>query len=153
MASPSKSLVTDTTIYVYPCVYVHVYTYPYLCALHVLCADAQSHSCVRLFTTPWTAACQAPLSMLGCHALLQAIFSTQGLNPGLWHCRWVLYHLSHQGILSLVKVGSLSLLQGIFPIQESNKGLSHCRQILYQLSYNFYKKCTCIDKQKRDIKM
>ena len=31
------------------------------------------------------------------HALLQGIFSTQGLNPGLLHCRHVLYCLSHQG--------------------------------------------------------
>ena len=35
---------------------------------------------------------------VGCHALLQGIFSTQGSSPGLWLCRWVLYHLSHQGI-------------------------------------------------------
>ena len=34
---------------------------------------------------------------VGCHALLQGIFPTQGLNPGLPHCRWILYHLSHQG--------------------------------------------------------
>ena len=34
---------------------------------------------------------------VGCHALLQGIFSTQGLNPGLSHCRQILYHLSHQG--------------------------------------------------------
>ena len=34
---------------------------------------------------------------VGCHALLQGIFLTQGLNPGLLHCRWLLYHLSHQG--------------------------------------------------------
>ena len=33
----------------------------------------------------------------GCHALLQGIFPTQGSNPGLPHCRWILYHLSHQG--------------------------------------------------------
>ena len=32
----------------------------------------------------------------GCHALLQRIFPTQGSNPGLLHCRWILYHLSHQ---------------------------------------------------------
>ena len=32
-----------------------------------------------------------------CHALLQGIFPTQGLNPGLPHCRWILYHLSHRG--------------------------------------------------------
>ena len=34
---------------------------------------------------------------VGCLALLQGIFPTQGLNPGLLHCRWILYHLSHQG--------------------------------------------------------
>ena len=34
---------------------------------------------------------------VGCHFLLQRIFLTQGLNPGLPHCRLRLYHLSHQG--------------------------------------------------------
>ena len=34
---------------------------------------------------------------VGCHALLQGIFPTQGLNSDLLHCRWILYHLSHQG--------------------------------------------------------
>ena len=34
---------------------------------------------------------------VGCHALPQGIFPTQGLNPSLWNCRQVLYHLSHQG--------------------------------------------------------
>ena len=35
---------------------------------------------------------------VGCHVLLQGIFSTQGSNPGLPHCRQTLYPLSHQGI-------------------------------------------------------
>ena len=34
---------------------------------------------------------------VGCHFLLQGIFPTQGLNPGLPHCRQTLYHLSYQG--------------------------------------------------------
>ena len=34
-----------------------------------------------------------------CHFLLQAIFPTQGSNPGLPHCRQTLYRLSHQGSL------------------------------------------------------
>ena len=34
---------------------------------------------------------------LGSHSLLQGTFLTQGLNPGLSHCRQILYHLSHQG--------------------------------------------------------
>ena len=34
---------------------------------------------------------------VGCHALLQEMFPIQGSNSGLLHCRWFLYHLSHQG--------------------------------------------------------
>jgi len=34
---------------------------------------------------------------VGCHSFLQGIFPTQGSNPGLLHCRWILYRLSHQG--------------------------------------------------------
>ena len=33
---------------------------------------------------------------MGCYSLLQRIFLTQGLNSGLLHGRWILYHLSHQ---------------------------------------------------------
>ena len=34
---------------------------------------------------------------VGCHSLRQGIFLTLGSNPGLLHCRWILYQLSHQG--------------------------------------------------------
>ena len=34
---------------------------------------------------------------LGCHALLQGNFPTQGLNSGLPHCGQILYHLSQPG--------------------------------------------------------
>ena len=34
---------------------------------------------------------------VGIHFLLQGNFLTQGSNPGLLHCRQVLYCLSHQG--------------------------------------------------------
>ena len=56
---------------------------------------------VQLFVTPWSVALQAPLSMefsgknigVGCHALLQEIFPTLGLNPCLSYIsRQVLYH-------------------------------------------------------------
>ena len=47
------------------------------------------------FATSWTVVCQAPLSMgfpgkntgVGCHALLQQIFLSQGLNLHLLHCQ------------------------------------------------------------------
>ena len=61
-------------------------------------------------------------------SLLQGIFPTQGSNPGLPHCRQILYQLD-------TGVGSLSLLQQIFLTQELNWGLLYCRQILYKLSY------------------
>ena len=34
---------------------------------------------------------------MGCHALLQGIFQSQGLNLGLPKSRQILYHLSHEG--------------------------------------------------------
>ena len=34
---------------------------------------------------------------VGSLSLLQGIFPTQGSNPGLLHCRWILHQLSHQG--------------------------------------------------------
>ena len=36
---------------------------------------------------------------VGSHFFLQGIFPTQGSNPGLPHCRWILYQLRHQGSL------------------------------------------------------
>ena len=75
---------------------------------------------------------------VGCHVLLQRVFPTRGLNPGLPHCRWILYHQVDSEPPEKPKntvVGSLSLLQRIFPTQESNQALLHCRWILYQLSY------------------
>ena len=34
---------------------------------------------------------------VGCHFLLQGIFRTQESNPGLLHCRQILYQLSYEG--------------------------------------------------------
>ena len=34
---------------------------------------------------------------VGSHFLLQGIIPTQGSNPGLLYCRWILYQLSHKG--------------------------------------------------------
>ena len=51
---------------------------------------------------------------MDCCFLLQRIFPTQGLNPGIPHCRQMLYHLSHQGIssrfISIVPYGQISFL-------------------------------------------
>ena len=55
-------------------------------------------SCPTL-ATPWTIALQVLCPWdspgkntgVGCHFLLQSIFPTQGSNPGLLHCRQILY--------------------------------------------------------------
>jgi len=73
------------------------------CYNYVLCLVAQS---CPILGDPMN--CSPPgSSVLGhfpgkntgvvCHALLQGLFSTQGSNLGIPHCRLILYHLSHQG--------------------------------------------------------
>ena len=45
--------------------------------------------------SPWNSLGQN--TGVGSFSLLQTIFPTQGLNPGLPHCRWILYQLNHKG--------------------------------------------------------
>ena len=45
--------------------------------------------------SPWNSPGQN--TGVGSLSLLQGNFPTQGLNPGLPHCRWILYLLSHKG--------------------------------------------------------
>ena len=40
---------------------------------------------------------------VGSLSLLQGIFPTQGSNPGLLHCRWILYQLSHKESLRILE--------------------------------------------------
>ena len=47
---------------------------------------------------------------MGCHALLQGIFPAQGSNPGLPHCRRILYCLSHLIPYLLICRNSLCVL-------------------------------------------
>ena len=45
--------------------------------------------------SPWNSPGQN--TGVGSLSLRQGIFPTQGSNPGLLHCRWILYQLSHKG--------------------------------------------------------
>ena len=51
----------------------------------------------------------------GCHFLLQGIFLAQGLNPGLLHCRQLLYLVSHREALWLLALASFNLHYPAFP--------------------------------------
>ena len=90
-----------------------------------------AQSCPTLFDpmdpipySPWNSPGQN--TGVGSLSLLQGIFPTQGSNPGLLHCRRILYQLSHKGHLRILEWGA-------YPF--SNWGLLHCRCILYQLNY------------------
>ena len=87
----------------------------------LVCVCAQSLSCVQLFVTPWTGSppgssvhgdSPGKNTGVGCHALLQGIFPTQRLNPGLLHCRRILYHLSHQGSLRILEWAAYPFSRG-----------------------------------------
>ena len=77
----------------------------YILILIVITYDwAFSHSVMSSFLQPcglWPIFCpwDSPGKSTGggCHFLLQGIFLTQELNPGLPQCRQILYHLSRQG--------------------------------------------------------
>ena len=69
---------------------------------------------------------------VGRHSFLQGIFPTQGSNPGLSHCRWILYQLSHKasvpemtgalktGIIRVTVLGCFHLASG-FPSGSDGK--------------------------------
>ena len=73
-------------------------------ALWVLCLCLVMQSCLTLcnpmdyqarLLCPWDS--PGKKTGVGCHAFLQGIFPTQGLNPDLSYCKRILYRLSHQG--------------------------------------------------------
>ena len=121
-----------------PCVCMCVCVYK--TCIYTLCCAVLSHSVMsdswphqslqpsRLLC-PW----DSPGKNTGvvCYAFLQGIFPTQGSNPSLPHCRWILYCLSHKGSSLTLEWVAYPFCRGIIPTQESNQGLLHCRQILY----------------------
>ena len=60
--------------------------------------------------SPWNSPGQN--TGVGSLSLLQGLFPTQGLNPGLQHCRWILYQLSHQGSPRILEWVAYPLFSG-----------------------------------------
>ena len=69
---------------------------------------------------------------MGSLSLLQGIFPIQGSNPGIPHCRWILYKLSHKVSPSILEWIAYPFSSGS---SQPRNHLLHCRWILYQLSY------------------
>ena len=86
-----------------------------------LCDPMDSYS-------PWNSPGQN--TGVGSHSLLQGILPTQGSNPGLPHCRRILYQLSHkEGPISWVKTprGPTLLLHVILQVSHSKPIVSLLR--------------------------
>ena len=65
----------------------------------------KSFSRVRHFATPWAISPWSSTgqnTVVGSLSLLQRTLPTQGSNPGILHCGWILYQLSHQGLPPLI---------------------------------------------------
>ena len=94
---------------------------------------------------PRTVACQAPLSMEFSRqkycSLLQGIFPTQGLNPGLSHNVGGFFTVWTSREAKETPVGSLSLLQGMFPTQGSKWGHSLLDFKIPAHSCRFFSSC------------
>ena len=65
----------------------------------------ESESCSVVSNSLWPHGLYSPWNSpgqntgVGSHFLRQGIFPTQGSKPDLPHCRWILYQLSHQGVI------------------------------------------------------
>ena len=67
---------------------------------------------VQLFVTPWTIQSMEFSTGVCSLSLLQGIFPTQRSNPGLLHCRQILYQLSHKGSPRILKWVAYSFSTG-----------------------------------------
>ena len=63
---------------------------------------------------------------VGCHALLHGIFPTQGSNPGLLHCRQILYHLKPPGKSMSLACEGITEFSGA-PKTTCERGVPGCR--------------------------
>ena len=91
----------------------------------------------RGLCSPWSSPGQN--TGVGSLSLLQGIFLTQGWNPGLPHCRRILYQLSHKGSPydSMVSV-SFSLSHTFTLLPFFNFNLSFCKvYIIYTVYFHF----------------
>ena len=95
VAKSWRQLSNSTTMYLYSHIFSihHIYIYK--------TTESESHSVVsnslqpHVPYSPWNSLGQS--TGVGSLSLLQGIFPTQGWNPGLPHCRQILYQLSHKG--------------------------------------------------------
>ena len=82
--------------------------------------------------SPWNSPGQN--TGVGSLSLLQGIFPTQGLNPGLPHCRQVLYQLSHRGSPRITQWAAYPFSRGSSQSRNQTRVSCIAGRNLYQLS-------------------
>ena len=85
--------------------------------------------------SPWNSLGQN--TGVGNCSLIQGIFPTERLNPGLLNCRWILYQLSHQGSPRILEwgrgiLGSPRILDGVaYPFSSRSSWPSNQTRVSY----------------------
>ena len=136
-------------MYIY--IYIHIYIYaplhsfrilfPYLRAHSVTSVTPDSLGLYELLPAKLLCSWDAPgkNTGVGCHALLQGIFSTQGLNLGLLclrPCRQILYHWATRdqtcklGVLTAEPPGNSQSSVIMYILWRGTGTLSHCYTIM-----------------------
>ena len=105
-------------VYVFMClntshyVFKHITQYFVILGVryHMISCKSEGISSINYFLHPWDFPGKS--TGVGCHFLLQRIFPTQGLNPGLPHYRQILYCLSHQGSINYFRLRKFIINSG-----------------------------------------
>ena len=78
---------------------------------------------------------------MGSLSILQGIFPTQGLNPGLPHCRRILYQLSHKGSPTFLKLIEKNISQAHENIIFEDTQISSIEvKLFFDVASDFYRR-------------
>ena len=118
-----------------------------LLAIYFICEKLVAQSCLcnlrdynrPVFLCPWSSS--GKNTGVGCHALFQEIFPTQGSNLGLLHCRQILYLLSQQGANFKCSSSKHKTCPGASALQFLLVLLAKCCPISHPLSQGGFSLC------------
>ena len=87
--------------------------------------------CNPMDCSPWNSSGHNP--GVGSLSLLQGIFPTQGSNPGLPHCRQILYQLSHKGSPRILR-SNLNLMMPHLGVNSPKNSVKYMKYIYIYIS-------------------
>ena len=96
----------------------------------IIWKESESESCLVVSDSLWPHGLYRPWNSpgqntrVGSFSLLQRIFPTQGSNSGLPHCKWILYHLNHQGSPRILEWNAVPSSRGSSQLRDQTQ-VSH----------------------------